>query len=206
MIPYIYSLSIESHLYGTPIIRPLVYQFQHDSKLDQQSFEFMLGPSLLVASVVDQDSLEKVLYLPAISLSSSGYWCDIWTGKWYSGGQTIKVEVPLSQHGAVFAPHGAMVPTGALMKYVGEIPDSTRVIWLFPPPEIEYKSEFLLHEDDGESFNAPLTKLKITMYSNASLVQVKAEIIENGYELPYRVISFSLPKGDPRFVPDPIYL
>jgi alpha-glucosidase len=56
LIPYLYTLLFESTQTGHPIIRPMVYAFPGDPKCQTESFDFMLGPSLLVASVLQDGS------------------------------------------------------------------------------------------------------------------------------------------------------
>ena len=201
-------MSIESHLYGTPIIRPLIYQFQNDVNTDTTSFEFMLGPFLLVASVIESNATERTLYLP----DNQGLWCDIWTGKWYECSKTITVSVPLEQHGAVFAQQGSMIPMMNVMRYIGAIPDKTRIVWLFPrmslvlfkAPNKDHVSEWIWYEDDGESLHAPLTQIKLVMKSTSNSVHVELTILEHGFPLPYDFVSFKLPVNDDRLLPEPI--
>ncbi|MGV7320345.1 hypothetical protein PJH10_29590, partial [Mycobacterium kansasii] len=64
-MPYLYSLLYEASTKGSPIMRPLVYEFQDDPQVAEESFEFMLGASLLVANVVDKGQTAKSVYLPA---------------------------------------------------------------------------------------------------------------------------------------------
>ena len=70
LIPYMYSLVVEAAETGHPITRPLgltkkttsclhnpsknsflVYHFSEDPKVAENSFDFMLGPYMLIASI-----------------------------------------------------------------------------------------------------------------------------------------------------------
>src|SRR5690606_18496686 len=51
LIPYLYTLVQEAAAKGTPIVRPMVWEFPRDSKTAHLSDQFMVGPFLLVAPV-----------------------------------------------------------------------------------------------------------------------------------------------------------
>lgn len=143
LVPYMYSLLAEAARTGDPIMRPLVYEFQDDPQVAQESFEFMLGPALLVANVVDKDQTHKDVYLPA-----GTNWIDLTTNKRYSGGQTITVPVDLSSI-PLFLRCGAVLPQcPGLMNLHRDKQDHLRI--LIEPSE---STEFTLYEDDGTTLD-----------------------------------------------------
>lgn len=91
LMPYFYALMREAHVRGTPIMRPTFYEFQNDVATYNQSVDFMLGSSLLVANVVEANAANRQVYLPA-----GCKWYDFYTRQAYTGGQTINVPVELS--------------------------------------------------------------------------------------------------------------
>jgi alpha-glucosidase len=181
-----------------------VYHFQLDPKVHRTSFEFLLGPSLLVASVFEEGATARSLYLP----SAGSFWCDIWTGEWYSGGQDITVNVPLSQCGALLAHAGSLIPTGPAFNYVGEPgADNERLIWCFPiKGDIirkknggkKMKSSMVLIEDDGETMDGPKTEIKIWMEAGIEEVTVGFDFLKAEYDVEFGVIWFVLPIDDTR--------
>lgn len=141
LVPYFYSLMYEAHVTGAPIMRPLVYEFQNDLKVADESFEFMLGSSLLVANVLDKGQTEKDIYLPA-----GATWLDLHTNQVYEGGQTITIPVDLGSI-PMFLRSGAIIPRALnLMNIHKQTIDKLDI--LIEPTE---DSEFTLYEDDGES-------------------------------------------------------
>ncbi|CAF1275768.1 unnamed protein product [Adineta ricciae] len=134
---YLYCLSHEAAITGHPIIRPTVYHFQFDGKCREQSFEFLLGPWLLVASVYEENATNRTLYLP-----SGTKWYDFWTDQIYAGGQTITVAATLD----IFP---LFVREGALLPFQTDDGVEIRVY----PFERTGTSEFNLYDDDGETMD-----------------------------------------------------
>ncbi len=88
---YISDVMKEAHEKGTPVMRPLFYDFSGDEKTWQIENEHMFGPGILVAPVLHSGQRARTVYLPAGEV-----WTDYWTGKTYEGGKQIEVEAPLS--------------------------------------------------------------------------------------------------------------
>ena len=97
--PYTESLMKEAHEKGTPVIRPLFYDFPGEVSraavptapgitwdIDD---EFMFGPPVLVAPILYENQREREVYLP------EGRWININTRKVYEGGSTYTVPAPI---------------------------------------------------------------------------------------------------------------
>ena len=54
MLPYLYSTAYETHLYGLPMMRAMILEFENDRNVRNISRQYMLGESLLVAPIFDQ--------------------------------------------------------------------------------------------------------------------------------------------------------
>lgn len=141
LIPYFYSLLYEAHVTGAPIMRPLIYEFQNDPNVTDESFEFMLGQSLLVANVVEQGQTEKKVYLPA-----GTNWLDLTTNQRYAGGQTIKIPVELSSI-PMFLRDGAIIPKAPGLTNIHD--QAIEKLDLVVEPSED--AEFTLYEDAGET-------------------------------------------------------
>ena len=90
--PYLRVLNQAAHERGVPPMRPLVYDFPADPRAANLADEFMLGPDLLVAPVVEQGASTRPVYLP-----TSATWVDAWSGQEFQGGQTLEVAAPLER-------------------------------------------------------------------------------------------------------------
>ena len=105
MAPYLYSAEYEASRTGAPIMRPLVYEFQNDPNVYDESYEFLFGRDILVANVLEPGAASRTVYLPA-----GCKWYD-WNDNFacYEGGQTIEVPVDLATI-PLFIREGAVIP------------------------------------------------------------------------------------------------
>ncbi|WP_282801761.1 glycoside hydrolase family 31 protein [Secundilactobacillus kimchicus] len=166
LIPYFYSLLYEASVKGSPIMRPLVYEFQQDPKVAEESFEFMLGPSLLVANVVDRGETTKAIYLP-----SGATWTDWSTRKVYDGGQTISLPVNLGSI-PMFIRNGSIIPQSPGLMNIHN--DAIEKLQLLIEPS--RSAQFSLYEDDGVSTdykNGQYLLTHITTDQSADGVQIQ---------------------------------
>lgn len=90
--PYLRVLNQAAHERGAPPMRPLIYDFPADTAAANLADEFMLGPDLLVAPVVDQGATARLVYLPA-----GVTWVDAWTGEEITGGQAVEAAAPIER-------------------------------------------------------------------------------------------------------------
>ncbi|MFC4403006.1 TIM-barrel domain-containing protein [Gracilibacillus xinjiangensis] len=88
--PYIRELMHEAHEKGTPLMRPLFYDFPQDQKAWEIEDAYMFGPDLLVAPVLHQGQRRRKVYLP-----EGAQWTNANTGEVYQGGAVIECEAAL---------------------------------------------------------------------------------------------------------------
>jgi alpha-D-xyloside xylohydrolase len=93
-----------AHRCGTPVMRTLFYEFPADSQSWEVSDQYMFGPVLLVAPVMDAGLKQRPVYLPA-----GAQWTNAWTGEVYAGGQTVVVDAQLDTI-PLFLRDGAKLP------------------------------------------------------------------------------------------------
>ena len=63
MRPYVRKLMKEAHEKGTPIMRPLFYDFPDDKQAWEIEDQYMFGPEMLVAPILYADLKRKSLIL-----------------------------------------------------------------------------------------------------------------------------------------------
>lgn len=87
--PYIKDLMFQAHKYGTPVIRPLFYDFPEDSVAWEIEDSYMFGPDIYVAPILYENLFARKLYLP------KGLWICLEDGKVYNGGEWVIIDAPL---------------------------------------------------------------------------------------------------------------
>lgn len=143
MLPYIYAQAAAVTFNASTIMRPLVMDFPTDRKALEQKYEYMFGPSLLVAPVLAPDVKTWDVYLPENKVG----WYDFWTGKRAVGGQTLKVNSPIDQI-PLFVRAGSILPLGPKKQFTSEKVDDVTELRIYPGADALLK----LYEDDGVSY------------------------------------------------------
>ncbi|MDL2234045.1 glycoside hydrolase family 31 protein [Ruminococcaceae bacterium OttesenSCG-928-L11] len=90
--PYIKQLMEAAHETGTPVMRPLFYDFPADEAAWSIEDAYMFGPDLLVAPILYEGARQRKVYLPV-----GARWKNAWTGEVLDGGRTITVDAPIEQ-------------------------------------------------------------------------------------------------------------
>jgi len=80
LMPYIFRAAMESRDSGSPVMRPMVFEFPGDPAVAAMDMQYMLGPSLLVAPIFAEDGVVDY-YLP------EGRWTDLLSGEVQEGGR-----------------------------------------------------------------------------------------------------------------------
>lgn len=102
--PYIMKQMELASQKGTPVMRPLFYDFPEDSKVYDIGDEYMFGPDLLVAPVVEKGIDQRKVYLPA-----GANWTNAFTGEEVKGGVELMVSARLDEI-PLFYRDGARLP------------------------------------------------------------------------------------------------
>lgn len=87
--PYIYQNLKKASEDGTPIMRPLFYDYPDEANYEIFD-QYMFGPDLMVCPVYELNRRERKVYLP-----KGTEWIDSQSRQIYEGGQWIKVLAPL---------------------------------------------------------------------------------------------------------------
>lgn len=198
LIPFLYNLLVNFHRTGQPVLRPIVYHCQDDPETHQQSFEFMVGESLMVAPVYEPNVTQRTVYLP-----KTYNWYHLQTGKYYTGGQKVDIDAPLDAEAApAFVRESSLIPLGKTMQHVGFSADDERVIEVWPSHassgKVEHKQ--LLVEDDGISTKhtdaKEYTELEISMRSTEKTITLDINIVHQNFKPAYNTLSFVLKSAD----------
>jgi alpha-glucosidase len=157
MLPYTYTALHQACTSGIPIMRPLVLDFPQDPAVLNISDEYLFGPEVLVAPIMDEGATHRKVYLPA------GEWIDFWNDTAYSGPKWIEVAAPLDTL-PLFVRQGAIIPLGPAMQYSSERGLEPLTIEIYRGAE----RSFTLYEDDGET----------SAYQSGECAETDIEVIE----------------------------
>jgi alpha-glucosidase len=142
LMPYIYTCARDVTETGKPMMRALFLDFPKDEIACGQKYEYMFGPSILAAPVLDKDARQREVYLP------EGVWYDYWTDKKLIGGRTITAAAPLNRI-PLYIREGAVIPMADCVNYIDEKPMDNLYVHVYG----DRSAEYILYEDDGVSYD-----------------------------------------------------
>ena len=171
LIPYLYDLFFEEERTGAPLMRPLVYHFEQDPTARTCNDEFMLGPSLLVAPVVQQGADKRMVYLP------QGEWYDYWTKEKLTGPRWLIREAPLDTC-PLYVRAGSVLPMMEEQSYVGE-KTGTLLLGVYPG-----QGSADHYYDNGEDFAYRDGAYHHYRFTVNEAGEVSARLLHAGYQ-PY---------------------
>jgi alpha-glucosidase (family GH31 glycosyl hydrolase) len=218
MIPYVYSLALESHMTASPPQRWTGWGYESDPEvwksqlLKDGETQYWLGDSLLIGGVYEPGSAVARMYLPGAG-EDTLYLNMNKPQQYVTAGQWIDVESKWDESIPVFAKVGGALPVGLPEQTLspGEVEnpaslpaDDYRAVELFPGPGNECPRSYsnCWYEDDGIS-PAPATVSSFTIaYSwNSSDVEVTYKESFQGNLVPaWEKLHIILPPGDSRQV------
>ncbi len=184
MMPYIYSCFYQHSQDGSPLNRALLLDFPQDENIFKGDFQnqYLFGPSLMVCPVGPYNSLLKV-YLP------EGLWYDFFTDKHYEGEKEYIIECPNDKI-PLFVREGAIIPMQNQVQNNIEHNDGELKLHLYKG---ENDSEFVLYEDDGETFSyqeGSFNKRKISYAAKKSELSISSP--EGSFKSEYKSVKLYL--------------
>ena len=176
LLPYIYSTSWQVTHNQYTFMRALAMDFPQDKKGWDMNDEYMFGPAILVAPVLEaQYTPEQVVKVDEQSgwnrenagkaeqgaavdftqkksakvyLPAGASWYDYWTGERLEGGQEITRETTIDLV-PLYIKAGSIIPTGPDVQYATEKAWDNLVINVYPGAN----GEFCLYEDEFDNYN-----------------------------------------------------
>jgi alpha-D-xyloside xylohydrolase len=160
LLPYTYSLGWYTHQTGAPFVRALFMDFSSDPNIsnptdqnikEELRYEYMFGPSLLIAPVTEQGATSRKVYLPA-----GTDWYNYWTNERVHGGQMITVNAPIDTL-PIFVKAGSILPMGEPIESTREVQKLAK-LKVYPGAN----ADFTLYNDDGTTYAYEQGKHQIT--------------------------------------------
>lgn len=174
LIPYVLGVLEDAARTGLPVQRSMALSFPEDPEAHACDLQYMLGPALLVAPVV-QPGREARVYLP-----KGEAWWDLGTGWRYEGGTSWIVDCPFDRL-PVFGREGHMLCLGPDARHTGEF-NSARLldeVWLFGMPVHNpsvMRNKIRVMQMQGSSYAKGLEGLKILPSEGLEVKRRGAEV------------------------------
>ena len=143
LMPYIYSLAGNIYHHDYTMMRGLMMDFPKDLKAANLNDSYLFGPSLLINPVYRYKERKRAVYLP----EGQG-WYDLYTGRYFKGGQEINAETPYDKM-PVYVKEGTILPTGPELQYTTEKAADPIVLFIYTGKDVS----FSLYEDEGTNYN-----------------------------------------------------
>lgn len=105
-LPFWYTLFYEHYRNGEPVIRPLVYQYPTDENVFDMDQQFLVGDSVLVCPITEDNTESQTCYLPG---GKKEVWYDFENSLLYWGLGTFEFRVDLSSN-LYFYRGGSIMP------------------------------------------------------------------------------------------------
>ncbi|GAB3587276.1 glycoside hydrolase family 31 protein [Hymenobacter daeguensis] len=185
LLPYLYTLAWQNSTTGAPLARSMEYDaslheelssssnssflIPHSSLSEASNNQYLLGPSLLVAPVLNPSQRRRNVVLPG------GNWIDFYTNQTYAGNQTAGVPAPLA-HTPLLVRAGAFLPMTAYRPSTALYRPDTLLLRYYPDPSAP-ESEFTLYDDDGHSAKALARRQYETLTARGFCTPAQTDVI-----------------------------
>jgi alpha-glucosidase len=106
LLPYMYQLWDAQEQQGTAVMRPLFHDYVNTEtiELDRVDDQFLIGPAVLQAPIVQQGQQQRTVTLPG-----QCRWMDVNTGEFLAGGRNIHVTSN-AESTPIYLREGSLVP------------------------------------------------------------------------------------------------
>ncbi len=184
LLPYWYAAYVEATRTGSPVLRPLWYEFPGDEEAFKHEDEIFIGGSLLAAPVTAAGVTSRAVYIPA------GIFQDFYSGAVYTGPATVQMAAPLGRI-PLLVRGGSVLPEQDVVAYVGAAPGANRYLDVYPGA-VGTMSTTVLYDDDGETMGytrgaSSTTSVRVALAATGLAVKIGART--GGYEPPTATTS-----------------
>tara|TARA_R110002003_G_scaffold40_3_gene2581 strand:- start:6588 stop:8864 length:2277 start_codon:yes stop_codon:yes gene_type:complete len=219
LIPYLYSLALESHQTATPPQRWTGWGYESDPEvwsnkiLTDGETQYWLGDSLLIGGVFQPGADSAKMYLPKDTAQTGLEYLDLNNAPqtYYSAGQWVDIQAKWTQSIPVLAKVGSAIPIGRNEQVlaVGDtsnpanLPlDDYRAVEIFTPKGSSNGEIFTntWYEDDGVSPPPAKISVFVLKYQTTKdevLVQYE-EQLQADFTPHWKDLTIILPPGDGR--------
>lgn len=217
MVPYLYSLMLESHMTAHPPQRWIGHGYESDPEVwapevMKGETQYWLGDSLLVGGVYEPGHSKARMYLPTRGDGDEGYLNLNKPQQFIKAGQWVEIDSEWKDSIPLLAKVGGAIVIGKDIQTrspgdhrfpsPNAVEDDYRAVEIFPPagrPTTTYL--YTWYEDDGIAAKPVISKFTLEYSSTETEVSVKFQKAqENRYTPLWKDVDIILPVGDRRAV------
>ncbi|PYH41529.1 putative alpha-glucosidase [Aspergillus saccharolyticus JOP 1030-1] len=219
ILPYIYSLGLESHLTASPPQRWVGWGYESDPEVWTKALksgdeQFWFGDTILVGGVYEPGVSVARLYLPRSSGFDYGFINMNEPYNYLASGQWVEIPSEWQKSIPLLARVGGAIPVGKAVQTrvpgdetaasvaVEEL-DDYRGVEVFPPKGTSHDQVFSTtwYEDDGISVQPRISRYTVRYSATVEKVMVGLARDEtSGFVPAWRDLDIILPYGDERHV------
>ncbi len=185
LLPHLYNLFEESSRTGSPIFRPLLYEYPDDPATYERDDQFLWGRDLLIAPVLREGVADREVYLP------KGDWYDFWTAAKLEGGRGFRMPVTIDTT-PIFVRGGAFVFRQPVVQHTGEMPGQPLIVSVFPAD----RSEASFYEDAGDGYayeKGVFARRRFEQQRDAAGITIRVSAPQGTYRPATRDLILQLP-------------
>lgn len=182
LLPYIYTSFLRSTETGEPVQRPLIFDYQRDLGVRDLDDQYLFGPDLLVAPVIEPGTTSRPVYLPA------GEWYE-WHGdnsgedERIAGGSFVVADTPMDRI-PLYARAGAVLPMWpeAPASTSGYHPELIELHVFVPGSDLSCESRLV--EDDGLTLDeggSQSYRTELTLRRSGHRLQLSGRVVGLGF-------------------------
>lgn len=128
LMPYIFSQGFIASQNGWPMLKAMFLNYPDDPTTWTLEDQFMFGEDLLIAPIMEENCIERKVYLP------KGKWINYQTNEVYEGGQWIDIK-------AGELPGIVLVKTGSVIPHIALVQSTESMDWT--------KVELIIFDDEN---------------------------------------------------------
>lgn len=217
LIPYLYSLMLESHTTANPPQRWIGWGYESDPEVwtpevMKGEIQYWLGDTLLVGGVYEPGKTSARLYLPKRGSEDAGFVNLNKPYQYLQAGQWVDIDSPWKDSIPLLARVGGAIAVGkdVQTRSPGDhrfpspnvVEDDYRAVEIFPPPGTSSANySYTWYEDDGIASKPAISSFTVTYSSTDKEVLVSARKDRDGQFVPsWKELDIILPVGDTRAV------
>ncbi len=180
LLPYLYQLWLAQQADGSPVMRPLFLDHVGPAELalDRIDDQFLVGPDLLQAPLVQQGQQGRLVVLPGL-----GRWMDAGDGRFLAGNRAITVH-SRADHTPLYLREGAILPMQPGVRTTPANDLATIELHVILGRDAELDASLEYTADDGLSYGfqrGERSRYRFLATRTGDRLDVQVETLEQGW-------------------------